>query len=50
MSICCDHGLNICGQTEEGPPSKRGVLNVVATLEQRPWHTTLSVTEYLVLE
>jgi len=34
------HGYNVSGQTEDGPPSKRGVLNVVDTLEQRPWHET----------
>ena len=47
MSNECDHGLDTSGQTEDGPPSKRGVLNVVATLEQRPWHATLLVAGYL---
>ena len=36
MSESRGHGLNKSGHTEDGPPSKRGVLNVVATLEQRP--------------
>ena len=40
MSARRDHGYNISGQTEEGPPIKNGVLNVIATLQQTPWHTT----------
>jgi hypothetical protein len=40
MSVGRDHGHNVSGQTEDGPPSNKGVLNVVDTLEQTPWHTT----------
>ena len=48
MSALRDHGYNISGQTEDGPPIKNGVLNVVAILEQTPWHTTRLVACFLL--
>jgi len=36
MSERRDHGHDASGQTEDGPPSKSGVLNVVDILEQTP--------------
>jgi hypothetical protein len=50
MSEGRDHGHNLSGQTEDGPPSKSGVLNVVDTLEQTPWHTTLGKRPGFLLE
>ena len=50
MSARRDHGYNMSGQTEEGPPIKNGVLNVIATLQQTPWHTTRLVAYFFLLQ
>jgi hypothetical protein len=40
MNVGRNHGHNVSGQTEDGPPSNKGVLNDIDTPEQTPWHTT----------